>query len=157
MVVNDEVLRALGSVVVSFQSAEVFIGEIGCRLISENDAVGRIALSNLSFRNLCEASLALFRHRCKDQQMVDQLEKLVTQALKLEQERNTFMHSSWGTSPEMGGTFRLKRKLDRKSGLRTVLARINVGEVQKVAKELEDLSSALASFLRQAIGKQVFA
>jgi hypothetical protein len=115
--INRQILEALGRMTVEFQNLEMVLKFMVQALLDPDPAIGHIVTSLLSFHRLCDVSLALFRQRTKDEELILELEAIVKKAIAAEQERNVYVHSWWAIKANDEGRLpvgRLKSRLKKR-------------------------------------------
>jgi hypothetical protein len=96
----DEHEYFLGRLVVSFQSLELTLIEYLASLANQSDReIGYIISEGLSFKKLVTTVDALAKYRESTEKYIS-LNELLKNALKLEEERNKFVHGYWDLSFE---------------------------------------------------------
>lgn len=125
----DNPADQVGQLVMSFQQVENNLTvTLGLVLGDRDWRVPKIFSAKLPFRNLCDVIDALMRVRLPDSEFVDSFEKIMEQASKLEQHRNTFVHSFYDVTSinSIGVTYeRSKSRIKRKKGFSTTYEQID--------------------------------
>ena len=100
--VRSEFLVLIGDMTVSFAVLEMQIEILLETLIGEDQRVGQIIASQLSFARLRATVIGIYGERYGDDSGLHTLKQLMRQAAEIEQERNRITHSIWGkgTSPD---------------------------------------------------------
>lgn len=93
--VDDEHLKALGQVVVSFNELEFALKLYIFVLLGMNYELGEVVTSQLSFRNLVDVFGSLCRYRGGESEMEPELRKLCAKLAQVEEKRNQLIHSEW--------------------------------------------------------------
>ncbi len=105
---------AIGEMSMSFQELENSLLELFASLNNGADrTAGFIVGSTLPFRRLCQVIGTLSKHRVQDSDLNEWLSDILTKCQKLEDERNTYIHSFYplfcfGDGIEVLGRFKHK-------------------------------------------------
>lgn len=107
--------RELGILIVQFQTLEQTIAFFTGELISSDQTLNNVIISKLSFRNLCDVFITLFNHKCNSLKLKKEIKKIFSIINKIEDKRNTYVHSTWGfPSSRLGvGALRIKKKIKK--------------------------------------------
>jgi hypothetical protein len=95
--VNEEFLREIGHIAVSFSLLEEILRFLVIALVDEPQRIGVVLTSELSFKNLKSLAFALAKEKISDESKLKELKELIKEISALEEERNRIMHSGWGT------------------------------------------------------------
>jgi hypothetical protein len=140
-------LIGLGKLVANFQSVEIAIALIVWGLIAEEQQVGRIITSQLSFSKLLDVGSSLLRYRVgDDHEVVAELEGLLRRASEVEQKRNRLTHSAWAVGDDGEEVVRLKWTARRGQGLRQQEGSVAVDELKDAVSQMRDLVGDLVRF-----------
>ena len=139
--ITDDYKNELGRICINFQALEVHICVLTWNLIGEDQLVGRVVTSNMSFSRICDTLIGLSKYRFgKDASATTTIEGLVKRASQLEQKRNTFIHSYWTTDDSSGSVGRVKFSVTRNNGLKESHPDVDVQELREIADETAKLS-----------------
>ena len=147
--VSPEHLQAIGLITVNFASLENWISMIIWQLISDDQRLGQIITAELSYRNQLALLSSVFLHRAPDAEQQTELERLVSRALKIEQERNIIVHSWWGSGDSPQTITRLKTTAKISKGLRHQFVRMTVADLNTIADDIEQLTIDVRSFFHK--------
>lgn len=141
----------LGLLLVQFQNLEQTIAFFAVELISQDQTLGNILISKMSFRIICEMFATLFNYRCKNTELNKELKGILKRINAIEDKRNSYVHSTWGfPATSLGeGTLRIKRKIKKNvfsfdlEVLKENDIRITTQEISKIIDEFFDLMRKL--------------
>jgi hypothetical protein len=153
MPLNEEQLKALGRVCVTFQAIEVRLAFVTWSLISNEQAVGRIITPLLSFAKLCDLASMLISHRFPGTPLADELHQIIRRVSELEQERNTLIHSAWAyraDRPEVEGE-RVKITVKRYRGVRVDCCETPAAQINGIADQMQEATESLDTLVRNWI------
>ena len=149
MSVSDHVLKSLGKIAVNFQFMETILVAYISELIGPDHTVGQIVATQLPFGRLCIVVKALFDYKITDVQARERFAALVAQAGELEERRNQYFHSAWGSDHETGTRVRIKAKVGRRNELAVSMPEVTDEELDQVNQQLRECAIGLTSFGRQ--------
>lgn len=141
----------LGVLIVQFQNLEQTIAFFTTELISNDQTLGNILISKISFRNLCELFETLFNYRCINPELNEALKKLLTRIKEIEDKRNTYVHSTWGfPSTRLGeGALRIKKKI-KKNLLSFDLEVLTEDDIRKTTIEIQKVINDFLVLMKKA-------
>jgi hypothetical protein len=152
---NEYNLASIGALVLAFQSLEFQLcGLLGSLLDRDDVKVGIIASSQLSFAKLIDALDAVFRYRCDDKHLVDDLSSILVKAAKFEEERNKFLHSYYYQFDFVGNTVqykRIKRRTRRGKGYLPSFDEFDPEQLSALVFEVETWSTFVTSFAQELL------
>jgi hypothetical protein len=95
----EQSAKALGEMSMALQYLEQRLVVALAMLVSKEDiTIGHIIASKLSFKNICETLRALTIHHFKIEQAVTWITQITRDCQKVEERRNTFIHSYYQRS-----------------------------------------------------------
>jgi hypothetical protein len=109
------------------------------------DVTGSIVTSEMSFRRLTDLFRCLVEHRCSDEDQ-ETCRALCVEMYRLEERRNSIIHSHWAIDANTKGTVRLKTTAKGK-GLKHQEQPIKRGDIACIAEDLARLAKDLEDFL----------
>ncbi len=147
MPISDDHLRALGRVVVNFQSLESYISFWVLRFIGPDQAIGQMVTAQLPFGKLCVLARSLFDHKFGTTRFEVRFTELLDRSLKLEEKRNQLFHSIWLTDDASGGVSRLKISLRLGKGLTRSSTPVTPQDINGLADDMSKTATALVELI----------
>ena len=148
---KDRFLAALGLVSTNYQVLEKYVEFFVWTLIGQDQEIGQILTSQMSFRRLCDTLCSLFRHRVQDSEMVEELEGIIKKAAQAEERRNALIHSSWwGLESTDLPVTRLKITSKRKRGLKHTYESMDPDDLREVALFIKEVVEELQDLIDKA-------
>jgi hypothetical protein len=92
---NDIIFAEIGPITVRWAELEDVLGILVSSLLNALQRYTRIFAAELSYRNLTNLILSLYRERHVEDDDFLHLKELISKASKVEQERNIVTHSIW--------------------------------------------------------------
>jgi hypothetical protein len=139
--------KQIGEVTVAFQTLEFYVRVGAVSFLGDDETIGLIATSGLSFRSLCQLLDALYRHRGCSADRLKKLADLLERARQAEEWRNAIMHSTWLISAEDTrdgrDVVRLNIKAKSGKGLTIQTEHIKPDQFRQLSNELWELVGAL--------------
>ena len=114
--VPKELLEGIGDVIVSFALLELEMQSLLGSLLHDNQRIGRILASHLSFARLRAATLSTYCELHGEDRGFEELRAIMRDADTAEKERNRIVHSIWGAGSRPGVVMRLKVTAVEKRG-----------------------------------------
>ena len=145
--IPDEILRALGRVVINFQYLDMRLSATAARLISNDPEVGNMAIFQLSFGKKCDLIESLFLHIFGKLDSAKQFQEIIKEIGLVEQERNKVFHSAWAIEKETGETFRVKADLRKGKGLVVATPTVAAEDIDSLADEISRISIEFAKIV----------
>ena len=143
---SESLLVELGRVVAHFALLENTIIASIQGLVKCSDTVTLTLCAERSFRNLLDLASSLAKQSMNESQL-ETFEGMILKAQHLEDERNAYMHSIYGSlSPEKA--IRSKTTAKRKHGLRTTIEQITPETINSSAMKIAELAGEMESFLQ---------
>ncbi|MEW6194844.1 MAG: hypothetical protein AB1521_06800 [Bacteroidota bacterium] len=138
--------QELGLYIVSFQTLEQAIALIANELISDDQTLGNILISKMSFRNLCEIFSALFNYRCNNVNLNKKLLEILKRIKTIEEKRNTFIHSIWGfPATHLGnGALRIKKRIKKN----VFSFDLDIVKKEDIRKATQEISKVIDDFFK---------
>jgi len=149
MAPSKNFLAALGLITFNFQNFEKEIEFLAWALIGSDQEIGQIVTSQMSFRKLCDTLGSLIRYRTSDAELISELDGLLDKAAKIEQERNTIVHSAWFWSmahDPKGAITRLKITAKGDKGLKHQYQSVQVSDLSSIASSIKSVASEVMAF-----------
>tara|TARA_R110000868_G_C10687200_1_gene747985 strand:- start:320 stop:811 length:492 start_codon:yes stop_codon:yes gene_type:complete len=95
--ISDDFFHAIGMVTVSFANLELKLSLFcGAHIGSTTPIVNQIITSELSFKQLINISIAIYKEVQLDEEKVNEFLNLSKDLFTLEQRRNSIIHSNYG-------------------------------------------------------------
>jgi hypothetical protein len=139
-------LEALGLISANFQCLEMYMQIFAWDLIGEDQNVGQIVTSQLSFQRLCDLLVSLFKYRTKDSRLIQELERLVKRASEVAGQRDVAIHSCWAGDLETE-ILRVKMTAKRKSGLKHQFEDTDPESLLTIARSIKRVWEDLREFV----------
>ncbi len=137
----ERYFRAIGQVTHAFSNLELQLAFVAMTLIGDDQSVGLVVTSKMSFSTLCSIIDALAAHYFEqDQALLDDFKRVVRKATDLEQKRNAMTHSGWGEN-ENASLSRIKFSI-RKGRLQTRMQDTTPGELEELAESIRKVPVA---------------
>jgi hypothetical protein len=155
MPASDNHLRALGRITAAFQLLEMRLGLWVSELIGKDQTVGFIITSQLSFKRLCAVLAALFRHKVKAEDAREKMTLLLRRAVRIEEKRNAFVHSTWSDPVQESKSIRCKIFLSKKATSSVQLEPLVHGEMDAVAESIGQLIRDVQTFSEEVKTKRL--
>lgn len=155
--VQDDFLRELGHIVVSFSALESTVQFFLMALIEESQRVGRSLTAEMSFRNMRAAIVSIFIEKHGKGPEFDQIKNLVSRAGKCEEERNRIFHSEW-TCGEVDVAFHVTRSKEtarEKHGLSSNFQDYSIQQLRDFGDSLFDLAADYEGFLEELCQREM--
>ena len=146
MAINDDMLRALGRLVVNFGTTELYFSFGISGAIGADQSIGQIVTSGMSFRSMRGVFSALIRKHTSDPKVLAEMEAIMKDAEKLEGERNNIIHSGF-MMDDKGNVSKLRFRIKESEGLVHMTNNITPESVNKLADSLRDLGERFMKFL----------
>jgi hypothetical protein len=151
---KDRFLAALGLISVNFQCLEKHMEFFAWALIGEEQGVGQIVTSQLSFQRLCDLLVSLFRYRTEDSGLIQELEGLVKRASQVVGERDIATHSCWAGDLDLD-ILRVKVTAKRKTGLQHQYEHVDPDDLLTIAHSIKQVWEDMLMFIEKAKGAGV--
>jgi len=142
--VKNEFLIGLGKITGNFAYLEAVVSFFVWELVDDQQ-IGQIVTSQLSFDRLLNVLGALYRYRSKCEGKIDELMELLKEASEAEQNRNKITHSVWGFNEE--GFSRMKFSVNRKKGARLQYEDIFAEDLNRIADEISEVANRIKKFM----------
>ncbi len=144
--VPPAILVQIGDMTVSFALLEFEMRKVFIYLVNQSAHVGEILGSYLSFSNLRAAIISLYKERFGEDALYSDLRVLVSEAQKIEEERNTITHSLWGAGANRFLAQRIKITAREKKGLKIQLKPYSEDDLSAFYQRIRELSGAFGDF-----------
>jgi hypothetical protein len=138
--------ESLGKLTVSFSHLELQLQFLFYLVSGKNSHVTEVITAQLSFQRLVVSVKELYLNLVTDETRQQNLSQVLGLALKLEGERNKFIHSIWMEDRSPDATeraLRTKITLDSKKGLRRQIEHVNVSTLETLAADILECSYAV--------------
>jgi hypothetical protein len=143
--VPTSTLIHIGDMTVSFALLEAQIRALAGSLIKEDLYTISILTNAPSFRQLRAATLALYKHRHGDDNDCKTLQALITQAGKIEEERNTITHSLWSIGDQPNEIRRVKAAPEKAKGFQF---KVETYDDKRLKAFVDEIMTLIDQFLR---------
>jgi hypothetical protein len=146
---KKELYNSLGHLTMAFSDLEGALNDFICCLISEDECIGGIIVSSLTFAKKRQIASSLFNHIIRDKKLTESFDKISKNAQNAADARNMIVHSSWGIwSIDDDNNFILSReKGSYKGGHPKHKIEASVDEIFNVAGICEKAHSCLIDFM----------
>jgi hypothetical protein len=159
MATYDEVTSALGEMNIAFQALENEILELFSQIAYPNDEmVGIIVGSHLSFTKLVDVVDATCRYRTKDTEVLEHLSVLIKKCSQIEPERNTYTHSFYDLRLMAGDRVefqRIKSRLKRGKGYTVMAEEFEPEKARTFAQRMHQQTTEIDDFRALLRGKGI--
>ena len=146
---KKQFLMALGLISVNFQCLEKHMEFFAWSLIGEDQEIGQIVTSQISFNRLCDLIGSLFRYRARGSGLVKELDGLIKRASEVVEERDRVIHSSWFGDLE-SSILRVKITAKSKTGLKHQYEYTDPDDLLKIGRSIEQVWKDLKEFIKKA-------
>ena len=143
---TDEQLKQIGRITANFSFLEFVLSFCICGLINDDQRVGQIITSQMSFQNLVHLLGSLFKHRGFDAEKITAFDKLLGEAMQIEQRRNEITHSIWATHQDEGKSSRVKITARFKKGFEMQWEPMGVDELKQIADSITNVAHKIQYF-----------
>ena len=153
---KDRFLAALGLVSANYQVLEKYVEFFVWTLIGQEQEIGQVLTSQMSFGRLCDTLCSLFRCRVQNLEMIEELESTIKKAAQAEERRNTVIHSSWcGLESTDLPIIRFKITSKRRTGLKHTYQSMNPDDLREMALFIKEVVEELQGLMVKAQGKGI--
>jgi hypothetical protein len=128
--------RAIGRLCMAFQELEELVSGLIGLLISDDNQLGFIITSELSFRNKLGLLYSLYLYRTATSEPSETLKKLLARLRRAEERRNTILHSYWVKSPVSGMLIRYKHTAKSAKGFVQHVEDLKPEHIEAIAAEI---------------------
>lgn len=139
-------LTLIGDITVSFALLESVIQNLIGSLINEHQRIGQIITAEVSFKNLLGLTISLYLERHGEDTDYYKLKKLMINASKVEENRNSIAHSVWGSGKNKDYTTRVKTSAKQKTGLKFKSEQLSIDDLSDFVKEIKNLAHEIQNF-----------
>lgn len=108
---NDDIVRAVGRMVINFQSLEFDVARLTWIMNGPNEYHAQLKTAGKRFSDLCDLLSTLFHDQVKVQSFVEEFDNLISRIRTVNEDRNRIVHSWWFTD-QVGQASRLKTAKD---------------------------------------------
>lgn len=142
--IDRSFLEPIGELTVNFAMLEQAVAHGIWHLVSDDQYLGTILTSELSFRRKVEtlSCLHLYRYPGADPSV---FKALAAKLYQLEEKRNTFIHSYWGRDPKSSEIARMKTTAKAK-GLSSQLEIVSRETIVEIALRMAEVARELEIF-----------
>lgn len=153
---KDNFLAALGLITANFQVLEKYTEFFVWSLIGQDQEIGQIVTSQMSFDRICDTLYSLFRYRTQNSEMIKELDNIIQRTFQAEEKRNSVIHSSWlGLGSPDSSITRFKITSKWKKGLKHQYEEMTPGDLRKIALFIKQVQEELQSFIVKAQGEGI--
>jgi len=151
--VRSEFLVQIGDMTVSFALLELQIQMLLEALIGEDQRLGQIIASQLSFARLRATVIGIYSERYGDDSNLHALRQLMKEAAEIEQERNRVTHSIWGVGTSSGTITRIRLTCRERSGVQAQFEEYDEAKFLNFNDRIKRLCNALLGFYTTLLQK----
>jgi hypothetical protein len=126
---------------------EVAISIFVWQLISNDQRLGQIITAELSFRNLVGILSSIFKYRNNNQELIEELNKLLDQAIQAEEQRNLIIHSNWAVGSSQDTISRYKTTAKKSKGYSFQFEQISGEDLDKISQKICDVAVEIQLFM----------
>jgi len=134
----------------AFQELEELVSCLIGLLISDDNQLGLIITSELSFRNKLGLLYSLYLYRTATPQRPEDLKKLLARLRRVEERRNTILHSYWVKSPVCGMLIRYKYAAKPAKGFVQDVEDLQPEHIEAIAAEIGLVADDLILYFDKA-------
>ena len=153
----SEFLTGIGAIAIAFSELENCLSKSLTSLINSPDDIGRIVVTEMSFRAKVNLFSSLVRHSKENRSFAvpnyldinEVLKDLCANVSKAEEFRNTMMHSFWSGLEEYDPerVIRYKSSAKSKHGFRETREDIDTGYLLDIAEFIESVAADIIGFV----------
>jgi len=149
---TDDFIKAVGRLTINFSHLEFSFSLFCGSQMGIKEPINEIITSELSFKQIVNITSGIFREIEKDPEMIEQFNKILASAWKLEEERNKIIHSFYGRGDEPNDKIiRHKHSSKFKKGFKKDYQEVDAIYVNKISDEIKMVSIRLMQFLFNSI------
>ena len=146
---TSDYLEPLGQITANFSDLEADLAGLIWSLIGEDKKIGQIVTVQLSFSKILDTLSSLFRHKCDNKDLINELDGLIKRAQEINDKRNKFVHSVWFAG-HTDTLRRVKLKAGRKKGLQMESQDMDKKELLQFGNEIFSFILTLEEFRAKA-------
>lgn len=140
----NQTVQVIGHYIVTFQRIEEYLSKCISALISDDEVLGAIVTSEMSFRAKLGVFGSLALYKLEKEELPEDITKVISRAHSAEQRRNTIVHSNWDASIEKPFTAqRWKLAAKSKKGFIQQFEQVDPEDLEADIKEFENISEDL--------------
>jgi hypothetical protein len=136
--VSDAHLIALGRITADFSQLEDELCRLIWHLLDRDERLGQIVTAELPFKGLINLAGALARYRTSNAATLEEVEAALKSAIKVEQERNTIVHSTWFSHGAEAEVSRTKLTAKREHGRRVQFEMVTSDAIEQAATHIAE-------------------
>jgi len=106
-ILDDDVIRAVGRMVINFQCLEFDVARLTWIMSGPNEYDAQLKFAGKHFIDLCNSLSTYFHDQVKTPSLVETFDELISRIRTVNTNRNRIVHSWWFTGPD-GSASRLK-------------------------------------------------
>jgi hypothetical protein len=142
--------RAIGRICMAFQELEELVSCLIGLLISDDNQLGLIITSELSFRNKLGLLYSLYLYRTATPERPEALKKLLAGLRRVEERRNTILHSYWVKALACGMLMRYKTTAKSAKGFVQDVEDLQPEHIEAIAAEIGLVADDLILYFDKA-------
>jgi hypothetical protein len=148
---SDIIFAEIGRITVRWAEVEDVLGIIVSSLLNDFQRYTRIVATELSYRNLTNLILSLYRERHGEDDDFLHLKELIGKADKVEQVRNKITHSTWYSAGTPHLVTRIKKTAKRKYS--SNIENYDPESFRKISDEIVEIKKELVALIQSLIEK----
>lgn len=145
--VRDPHFIALGRVAVYFSLLEANLRMLAGSLISDDQRLGQVVTTGLSFSNLVQITDALYRYRERDETQTKALGALLASARKAGERRDTMTHSVWAIGQDKNAVTRMKASRYPTKAADFTFQQVKPSDIEEVVTEIAQVIEDVQRFI----------
>jgi hypothetical protein len=143
--ISAQHLQAIGLVTVNFAKLENAIEWFIWSLIGQDEGIGLIITTELSFKNLVALLSSLSRVKIANAEVLAELDRALKQALQADEKRNIILHSLWAQGQTRDTVTRIKKTAKLSKGLQHQVEEMTAEDITSIANFIDNADLAIES------------
>ncbi|NOU20531.1 MAG: hypothetical protein HOO93_01855 [Methyloglobulus sp.] len=148
---SDIIFAEIGRITVRWAEVEDVLAILVSSLLNDFQRYTRIVATELSYRNLTNLILSLYRERHGEDDDFSHLKELIGKADKVEQDRNKITHSTWYSAGTPHLVTRIKKTAKRKYS--SNIENYDPESFRKISDEIVEIKQELVALIQSLIEK----
>lgn len=144
--VEEEHLKHIGDIIVSFAMLESTIQSLLGSLVYEHQRIGQIITAELSFAKIRALLISLYLERHGEDNDFKTFKTLMNRAKTIEDKRNQLVHSVWVSGKDINTITRVKTTAKETHGIRFHWEDITANHLKRIASDIKVLAFDIRKF-----------
>lgn len=145
---KQKFFASLGLISANFQCLEKYMEFLAWGLIGDDQEIGQIVTSQMSFIRLCDLLSSLIRYRSKNPELVKELDEIIKKASEVEEARNKVIHSCWFGDLDTK-ILRVKITAKGKVGLKHQYEHMEPEDLYNLGRSIKQVWETLLDFMNK--------